>query len=91
MKRTFLALATIFLIVTSAVASGPDLARGTQGFGYAFMFVPVTQLAYFYLPKTRTTRARASPICAATGAAASASRSSPRCWRGEPSIIRACW
>lgn len=32
------------------------LARGIQGFGYAFMFVPVTQLAYSYLPKDKNNK-----------------------------------
>jgi MFS transporter, DHA2 family, multidrug resistance protein len=32
------------------------LARGYQGFGYAFMFVPVTQLAYSYLPKNKNNK-----------------------------------
>jgi MFS transporter, DHA2 family, multidrug resistance protein len=32
------------------------LARGFQGFGYAFMFVPVTQLAYSYLPKNKNNK-----------------------------------
>ncbi|HZP44378.1 MAG TPA: DHA2 family efflux MFS transporter permease subunit [Candidatus Binataceae bacterium] len=32
------------------------LARALQGFGYAFMFVPVTQLAYSYLPKTKNNK-----------------------------------
>jgi len=31
-------------------------ARGFQGFGYAFMFVPVTQLAYSYLPKNKNNK-----------------------------------
>ena len=31
-------------------------ARAYQGFGYAFMFVPVTQLAYSYLPKNKNNR-----------------------------------
>ncbi|HEX4210461.1 MAG TPA: DHA2 family efflux MFS transporter permease subunit [Candidatus Binataceae bacterium] len=29
------------------------LARAFQGFGYAFMFVPVSQVAYSYLPKNK--------------------------------------
>ena len=32
-------------------------ARAYQGFGYAFMFVPVTQLAYSYLPKNKNNKA----------------------------------
>ena len=32
------------------------LARAFQGFGYAFMFVPVTQLAYSYLPKNKNNK-----------------------------------
>lgn len=32
------------------------LARGFQGFGYAFMFVPVSQLAYSYLPKNKNNK-----------------------------------
>ena len=32
------------------------LARGFQGFGYAFMFVPVTQLAYSYLPRNKNNK-----------------------------------
>jgi MFS transporter, DHA2 family, multidrug resistance protein len=32
------------------------LARCFQGFGYAFMFVPVTQLAYSYLPKNKNNK-----------------------------------
>jgi len=35
------------------------LARCLQGFGYAFIFVPVSQLAYSYLPRNKITRARA--------------------------------
>jgi DHA2 family multidrug resistance protein len=31
-------------------------ARCFQGFGYAFMFVPVTQLAYSYLPKNKNNK-----------------------------------
>jgi MFS transporter, DHA2 family, multidrug resistance protein len=31
-------------------------ARAYQGFGYAFMFVPVTQLAYSYLPKNKNNK-----------------------------------
>jgi DHA2 family multidrug resistance protein len=33
------------------------LARAFQGFGYAFMFVPVSQLAYSYLPKDKNNKA----------------------------------
>jgi MFS transporter, DHA2 family, multidrug resistance protein len=33
------------------------LARCFQGFGYAFMFVPVSQLAYSYLPKNKNNKA----------------------------------
>jgi MFS transporter, DHA2 family, multidrug resistance protein len=33
------------------------LARCLQGFGYAFMFVPVSQLAYSYLPKNKNNKA----------------------------------
>lgn len=32
------------------------VARAYQGFGYAFMFVPVTQLAYSYLPKNKNNK-----------------------------------
>ncbi len=32
------------------------LARGFQGFGYAFMFVPVSQLAYSYLPRNKNNK-----------------------------------
>jgi MFS transporter, DHA2 family, multidrug resistance protein len=32
------------------------LARCFQGFGYAFMFVPVTQVAYSYLPKNKNNK-----------------------------------
>jgi DHA2 family multidrug resistance protein len=32
------------------------LARCFQGFGYAFMFVPVSQLAYSYLPKNKNNK-----------------------------------
>jgi MFS transporter, DHA2 family, multidrug resistance protein len=32
------------------------LARACQGFGYAFMFVPVTQLAYSYLPRNKNNK-----------------------------------
>jgi DHA2 family multidrug resistance protein len=32
------------------------LARCLQGFGYAFMFVPVTQLAYSYLPRNKNNK-----------------------------------
>ena len=32
------------------------LARAVQGFGYAFMFVPVTQLAYSYLPRDKNNK-----------------------------------
>ena len=31
-------------------------ARAIQGFGYAFMFVPVSQLAYSYLPKNKNNK-----------------------------------
>jgi MFS transporter, DHA2 family, multidrug resistance protein len=31
-------------------------ARAFQGFGYAFMFIPVTQLAYSYLPKNKNNK-----------------------------------
>jgi len=33
------------------------LARCLQGFGYAFMFVPVSQLAYSYLPRNKNNKA----------------------------------
>jgi DHA2 family multidrug resistance protein len=33
------------------------LARGLQGFGIAFLFVPVSQLAYSYLPKDKNNKA----------------------------------
>ena len=32
------------------------LARGFQGFGYAFMFVPVSQIAYSYLPRNKNNK-----------------------------------
>ncbi|HSU90753.1 MAG TPA: DHA2 family efflux MFS transporter permease subunit [Sporolactobacillaceae bacterium] len=32
------------------------LARAFQGFGYAFMFIPVSQLAYSYLPKNKNNK-----------------------------------
>jgi DHA2 family multidrug resistance protein len=32
------------------------LARGFQGFAYAFMFVPVSQLAYSFLPKSKNNK-----------------------------------
>ena len=32
------------------------LARVFQGFGYAFMFIPVSQLAYSYLPKNKNNK-----------------------------------
>jgi DHA2 family multidrug resistance protein len=32
------------------------VARAYQSFGYAFMFVPVTQLAYSYLPKNKNNK-----------------------------------
>jgi len=32
------------------------LARCLQGFGYAFMFVPVSQLAYSYLPRNKNNK-----------------------------------
>jgi MFS transporter, DHA2 family, multidrug resistance protein len=32
------------------------LARCFQGFGYAFMFIPVSQLAYSYLPKNKNNK-----------------------------------
>ena len=32
------------------------LARAYQGFGYAFMFVPVSQLAYSYLPRNKNNK-----------------------------------
>jgi MFS transporter, DHA2 family, multidrug resistance protein len=32
------------------------LARAFQGFGYAFMFVPVSQLAYSYLPRNKNNK-----------------------------------
>jgi MFS transporter, DHA2 family, multidrug resistance protein len=31
-------------------------ARAYQGFGYVFMFIPVTQLAYSYLPKNKNNK-----------------------------------
>jgi DHA2 family multidrug resistance protein len=33
------------------------MARGLQGFGIAFLFVPVSQLAYSYLPKDKNNKA----------------------------------
>jgi MFS transporter, DHA2 family, multidrug resistance protein len=33
-----------------------SLARVFQGFGYAFMFIPVSQLAYSYLPKNKNNK-----------------------------------
>ncbi len=32
------------------------MARAFQGFGYAFMFIPVSQLAYSYLPKNKNNK-----------------------------------
>jgi DHA2 family multidrug resistance protein len=53
--------ATISMFYYSGFTSQTDyfhfaLARGLQGFGYAFMFVPVTQLAYSYLPKNKNNK-----------------------------------
>jgi MFS transporter, DHA2 family, multidrug resistance protein len=41
---------------TSTDYSHFAFARAFQGFGYAFMFVPVSQLAYSYLPKNKNNK-----------------------------------
>jgi len=51
------------------------LLRALQGLGIAPLFVPVSQLAYSFLPKTRTTKLRVLPIFSETRAEASASPS----------------
>jgi hypothetical protein len=47
--------AAAFALYSVAIVTAPDyahyaLARAVQGFGYAFLFVPVSVLAYSYLP-----------------------------------------
>ena len=47
--------------ITAGLTSQTDyfhfaLARVFQGFGYAFMFVPVSQLAYSYLPRNKNNK-----------------------------------
>ena len=66
-------------------------ARAFQGFGYAFMFVPVSQLAYSYLPRNKNNKGSSLTNLCRNWGGVSASRSRPQCWRGERSIIRACW
>ena len=90
---------TIFAIAMWRYASidlGTDykhvaLARALQGLGIAPLFVPVSQLAYSICPKTRTTKRPASPIYSGTRAAASASRSSPRCLPAARNFTNRCW
>lgn len=55
-------IAALSMFYYSGLTSQTDyfhfaFARAYQGFGYAFMFVPVTQLAYSYLPKNKNNKA----------------------------------
>jgi DHA2 family multidrug resistance protein len=55
-------IAALSMFYYSALTSQTDyfhfaFARAYQGFGSAFMFVPVTQLAYSYLPKNKNNKA----------------------------------
>jgi MFS transporter, DHA2 family, multidrug resistance protein len=54
-------IAALSFFYYSSLTPGTDyfhfaLARGFQGFAYAFMFVPVSQLAYSYLPKNKNNK-----------------------------------
>jgi DHA2 family multidrug resistance protein len=54
-------IAALSFFYYSWMTTGTDyfhfaLARGFQGFGYAFMFVPVSQLAYSYLPRNKNNK-----------------------------------
>jgi MFS transporter, DHA2 family, multidrug resistance protein len=54
-------IAALSFFYYSRLTPGTDyfhfaLARGFQGFAYAFMFVPVSQLAYSYLPKNKNNK-----------------------------------
>src|SRR5437899_9694879 len=54
-------IAALSMFYYSSLTSQTDyfhfaLARAFQGFGYAFMFVPVSQLAYSYLPKNKNNK-----------------------------------
>jgi MFS transporter, DHA2 family, multidrug resistance protein len=54
-------IAALSMFYYSGLTSQTDyfhfaFARAYQGFGYAFMFVPVTQLAYSYLPKNKNNK-----------------------------------
>jgi DHA2 family multidrug resistance protein len=54
-------IAALSMFYYSSLTSQTDyfhfaFARAYQGFGYAFMFVPVTQLAYSYLPKNKNNK-----------------------------------
>src|SRR4029077_3755984 len=54
-------IAALSMFYYSGLTSQTDyshfaLARVFQGFGYAFMIVPVTQLAYSYLPKNKNNK-----------------------------------
>jgi DHA2 family multidrug resistance protein len=56
------AIAALSMFYYSGLTSQTDyfhfaFARAYQGFGYAFMFVPVTQLAYSYLPSNKNNKA----------------------------------
>ena len=55
-------IAALSMFYYSGLTSQTDyfhfaFARAYQGFGYAFMFVPVTQLAYSYLPQNKNNKA----------------------------------
>jgi MFS transporter, DHA2 family, multidrug resistance protein len=55
-------IAALSMFYYSGLTSQTDyfhfaFARAYQGFGYAFMFVPVTQLAYSYLPGNKNNKA----------------------------------
>ncbi len=55
------AIAALSFVYFSHFTPGTDyfhfaLARAFQGFGYAFMFIPVSQLAYSYLPKNKNNK-----------------------------------
>jgi DHA2 family multidrug resistance protein len=54
-------IAALFFFYYSGMTTETDyfhfaLARAFQGFGYAFMFVPVSQLAYSYLPRNKNNK-----------------------------------
>lgn len=66
------------------------VARTYQSFSYAFMFVPVTQLAYSYLPKNKNNKGLSLMNLCRNWAQASGSHSSPRCSKGAHNIVRAC-